>query len=277
MNQDGIPSDLTLATVSTPRNDFRYTNFVCRDHVGKQTVLRQIDRRKPKANVHPMKDQVLASQIANQLRRNILLGKLQPGSSIKERDNAAELGVSRTPLREAIRILATEGLVELRTARSPIVSVPTIQQISDDVEVLLSIEQLSAELACIRATDDDIRNLRQLVTEMDRDFDTADRLDMFEIDMSFHKAIAEASHNASLAGVHSTFLARLWRARYLAAMQRRNRVRVIDHHTEIVTAFENRDAPRVKEAIQMHLGNLRKDIVRLIEQERDTQATPASE
>lgn len=220
-----------------------------------------------------MKDQVLASQIAHQLRRNILLGKLQPGSTIKERDNATELGVSRTPLREAIRILATEGLVELRTARSPIVSVPTIKQIADDVEVLLSVEQLSGELACVRATEQDISNLRQIVDKMDKGFETVDPLDMFEIDMSFHRAIAEASHNASLAEIHGTFLARLWRARYLAAVQRRNRSRVIDHHSEIVSALDARDAPRVRIAIQTHLGNLREDIVRLIEQERAVTAS----
>ncbi|MEQ9673915.1 MAG: winged helix-turn-helix domain-containing protein, partial [Roseovarius indicus] len=69
-----------------------------------------------------MAEGILAEQIANQLRRDILRGKLAPGASIKERDNAAEMGVSRTPMREAIRILAQDGLVILRPARSPIVA-----------------------------------------------------------------------------------------------------------------------------------------------------------
>ena len=106
-----------------------------------------------------MTEEILAAQIANQLRRNILQGKLPPGSTIKERDNATEMGVSRTPLREAIRILATEGLVELRPARSPIVSTPTIKQIADDVEVLLYVEKLSGELACARASEDEIAGI----------------------------------------------------------------------------------------------------------------------
>lgn len=215
-----------------------------------------------------MKEEILAAQIANQLRRNILRGKLPPGSSIKERDNAAELGVSRTPLREAIRILATEGLVELRPARSPIVAVHTIKQIEDDVEVLLSVEKLSGELACERATDAEIAELGKIVEDMDARFDFADPLEMFETDMRFHRAIAEASHNASLAEIHSKFLARLWRARYLAAIQRRNRERVIVHHSEIVKALRSRDAKRVRAAIDTHLGNLREDIVRMIVQER---------
>ena len=99
---------------------------------------------------------------------------------------------------------------------------PTIQQIADDVEVLIAIEQLSGELACLRATDQEIANLRDILEEMDRNFDTVDPLEMFEIDMEFHRAIAQASHNASLAEIHNTYLARLWRARYLGAIERRS-------------------------------------------------------
>lgn len=214
-----------------------------------------------------MTERNLAAQIAQQLRRDILRGKLAPGASIKERDNAAELGVSRTPLREAIRILATEGLVELRPARSPIVSVPTIKQISDDVEVLLAVETLSAELACERATDNEITELEAIVADMSARFDSLDSLSMFEIDMSFHSAIARASHNAPLAEIHGTFLARLWRARYLAAIRRRNRERVIDHHQGIVRALRARDPDAIRAALDIHLGRLRKDIVEVISAE----------
>lgn len=215
-----------------------------------------------------MTEKSLAQQIATQLRRDILQGKLSPGDSLKERDNAAEMGVSRTPLREAIRILATEGLVELRPARSPIVSVPTVKQISDDVEVLIAVEKLSGELACERASEEDIIGIEAIVDDMAARFDTADPLDMFETDMSFHSALAKASHNVPLAEIHEKFLSRLWRARYLAAMQRRNRERVIDHHTHIAQALRDRDAIVIRECIGIHLDNLRVDIIRMIEQEQ---------
>ncbi|MDN3722463.1 GntR family transcriptional regulator [Roseibium salinum] len=95
-----------------------------------------------------MSEPNLADEIAARLRRDILRGKLPPGSAIKERDNALELGVSRTPMREAIRILAKEGLVILRPSRSPVVARPSFKEISDQVAVLVALEKFSAELAC---------------------------------------------------------------------------------------------------------------------------------
>ncbi|KMK66712.1 GntR family transcriptional regulator [Puniceibacterium sp. IMCC21224] len=211
-----------------------------------------------------MTEKILAEQIASQLRRDILRGKLPPGASVKERDNAAELGVSRTPLREAIRILSKEGLIELRPARSPIVSMPSLRQISDDVEVLLAVEKLSGELACIRATDAEIEAILAIVEDMSERFETADPLDLFETDMSFHSAIAVASHNAPLAEIHKTFLARLWRARFLSAVKRRNRERVIDHHSMIAQALRARNPLALRDSLGVHLDRLAQDILEVI-------------
>ena len=216
-----------------------------------------------------MQDQTLPEQIANQLRRDILRGKLAPGDSLKERDKAAELGVSRTPMREAIRIVAREGLIKLRPARSPIVAMPGVKEITDDVEVLLAIEKLSGELACERALDGDIDGIAGIVQHMAENFDQMDALDMFEIDMSFHAAIAKASHNQPLAEIHSRFLARLWRARFLAAVKRRNRASVIEHHTKILAALRDRDAAAIRAAIGIHLDRLTEDIADVIRREHE--------
>lgn len=214
-----------------------------------------------------MPDQTLPEKIANQLRRDILRGKLAPGDSLKERDKAAELGVSRTPMREAIRIVAREGLITLRPARSPIVAMPDVKAVTDDVEVLLSIEKLSGKLACERATDADIDEIAAITQHMDKNFDTMDPLDMFEIDMNFHSAIAKASHNKPLAEIHGRFLARLWRARFLAATKRRNRASVIEHHTDILAALRARDAVKIDAAIGTHLDRLTEDIGDVIRRE----------
>jgi DNA-binding GntR family transcriptional regulator len=216
-----------------------------------------------------MAEETLPEQIARQLRRDILRGKLPPGTTIKERDNAAELGVSRTPMREAIRILAQEGLVILRPARSPIVAQPSIKEISDQVTVLIALEKLSLELACVHATEAEIDDLAATMDYMDKNFETADPLDMFEVDMGFHHALAVMSHNDVIAELHQTLMERLWRARYMAARRRRNRERVIVQHGAIVDALRARDRAAALVAIEAHLGHLDRDIRNVLEQEAE--------
>ena len=195
-----------------------------------------------------MAEGILAEQIANQLRRDILRGKLAPGASIKERDNAAELGVSRTPMREAIRILAQDGLVILRPARSPIVAQPTLREVEDNIEVLTSLEMLSGELAVERASDDQIREIIETQGRMEQLYD--------ELDMEFHKTIVRAANNRVLAETHGAILARLWRARYLSASRKRSRDRVLQQHNAIATGLADRDVEMVKRHLHSHLEHL---------------------
>lgn len=203
-----------------------------------------------------MAEENRAEQIANQLRREILRGTLAPGAPIKERDNAAEMGVSRTPMREAIRILAKEGLVNLRPSRSPIVADPTIKEVADAIEVLSALELLSIRLACEHATDAEIKTIRSIERSIAVGYDTLDDLDRFDLDMQFHIAIARASHNAALAETHAAFLARLWRARYLSAIRKRSRDRVLDQHAAIVAGLEARDVAAAQASLRAHLEHL---------------------
>lgn len=206
-------------------------------------------------------DVTLAEQIAYQLRRDILRGRLPPGAQIKERDNAAELGVSRTPMREAIRILAKEGLLELRPARSPVVANPTLKEVEDAITVLVALEELSGRLAVQHASDAEIAEIREINRRMIAGFDSMDMIDRFEIDMEFHVAIAQASHNEALAHTHSSYLARMWRARFLSARTRHNRQRVLDQHSSVLAGLESRDADGTALAIRVHLENLLRDIL----------------
>ena len=210
--------------------------------------------------ISEMAGNTFANDIASHLRRKILRGELPPGASIKERDNAVEMGVSRTPMREAIRILAKEGLVILRPSRSPIVATLNVKDVADQVEVLVALEKLSAELSCVNATDADFRKIEAIVRRMEEQFYLMDPLDMFEIDMSFHKAIADASKNRALAETHSTYMQRLWYPRYLAAKQRRNRERVVSEHSSILSAMRTRDVVAARAAIDKHLLRLSDDV-----------------
>ena len=217
----------------------------------------------------------LPEQIANHLRRAILRGTIRPGQPIKERDTAAELGVSRMPAREAIRILAQEGLIELRPARSPVVANPTLKEVMDCIEVLVSLEELSGRLAVDHATDEDIAGIRAINARMTDGYDDADYIERFEVDMEFHRAIARASHNGPLTETHNAYLARMWRARFLSARTRRNRDRVLGQHGDIIRGLETRDSALVVRAIRAHLEHLKASILAAFANDQD--ARPAEE
>lgn len=223
-----------------------------------------------------MTENTLAEQIADGLRRDILLGKLKPGARIKERDSSADLGVSRTPLREAIRILASEGLVTLRPSRSPVVADPSLKEITDDLVVMNTLEVLGARLACMNATPAEISRIEAQHEEMLRLSDTADAVTYFEADMTFHRQITAASHNNALIDTHGAYMARLWRPRFLAASLRRDRPRVLRQHGDIVRGLRMRDIVLVSAEIESHMRHLVLNITDIYESQNRGHAAPES-
>jgi DNA-binding GntR family transcriptional regulator len=222
-----------------------------------------------------MSEQTLAEQIADSLRRDILVGTLPPGALIKERDNSAGRGVSRTPLREAIRILASEGLVVLRPSRSPIVADPTLKEITDDLIVMNTLESLGARLACMNVTASEMAEIEALNEKMLAISDTADSVDYFEVDMRFHRLITAASHNASLIDTHAAYMARLWRPRFLAASLRRDRPRVLQQHGAIVKGLRTRDVTLVSAEVESHMRHLVLNITDIYDNKQNPTALKA--
>ncbi|MBD3678744.1 MAG: GntR family transcriptional regulator [Rhodobacteraceae bacterium] len=202
----------------------------------------------------------LAEQIAKQLRHEILLGELAPGASVGEREKAQQMGVSRTPMREAIRLLAQEGLLVLRPSMSPIVADPTLKQVEDDLTLIRALEVLSGELACKFASADEIEAIRGLQNRMVEHAAANDMLAFFETDMGFHRAIAQASKNERLDEMHGQLLSRLWRVRYLSARQAWDRSRVLTQHNLIVEGLEARDADLVKQETDSHILHIQRNI-----------------
>lgn len=192
----------------------------------------------------------IPASIAARLRREILNGDLPPGTALKERDHAERLGISRTPLREAVRILAQEGLVTLRPLRSPVVANPTLQEVRDELAVLRALELLSGALACANATEDEIARVARLAAWVDGQYHSGDKIDVFDVDMEMHRAIVEASHNAALIRTHAEYLGRLWRVRFLSAQLRLENNKTLADHAGMVEALQRRD----EVALQQHIG-----------------------
>ena len=198
----------------------------------------------------------IPASIADRLRREILTGYLPPGSPVKERDHADRLGVSRTPLREAVRILAKEGLVTLRPLRSPLGTHLDRAEAMDEVAVLRLLELAGAELACTHATDSEIAEIRGLARMVEEEHATGDKVEVFDMDMRMHRAIVAAGHNAALSRTYDEYLARLWRIRFLSARRRSDAAQVLAAHRGMVDALSARDWPAMRAHVVAHLDGL---------------------
>ncbi|MDO5528197.1 MAG: GntR family transcriptional regulator [Paracoccus sp. (in: a-proteobacteria)] len=205
-------------------------------------------------------DASIALELASQLRREILRGVFPPGAIIKERMNAERLGVSRTPMREAVRVLAQEGLVQLRPLRSAVVADPSITEVRHEIAVLRALELLAADLAVENVTAADLARIAALEARIALDYETGDRLDVFDVDMEFHLAIVAASGNPALIRTHREYLARLWRLRFISARERRRGDRVLEDHEYMRRALQTRDAALLRARINRHLDGLVRNI-----------------
>lgn len=203
--------------------------------------------------VRPLPRRSLAEQIADQLRELILLEELAPGASIVERETAAALGVSRTPLRESVRLLAAEGLIEMQPNRVPRVADPSLDEIHELLQVQSALEALAGELACRDATDDTLLAIKEQETQLRIHSDSAAPLEFFRQDMKFHSEIVAASGNSALEQTHKTFNARLWRARFISSRRKVNRSGTLQQHTKIADALVARDVNKASEALKEHL------------------------
>lgn len=201
----------------------------------------------------------LAEDAAQTIRGMILLEKLSPGTALPERDLAEALGVSRTPMREAIRLLSNEGLVDYTASRRPFVADPSLEEIFDYLRVQGALEALAGELACARITDGELAHIQSLNEQIcEADFDIASddgdgKLEAFKGDMAFHCAIVQASGNAALIETHAKYNARLWRARFLSSQRKVSRNSTREEHSAIVKALLARDARAASRALQQHL------------------------
>lgn len=207
----------------------------------------------PKIRLPILPRQRLGDQIADVLRQQILLGDLKPGRNIPERETSAALGVSRTPLREALLILEAEGLVDMAPAKSPIVAKPSLIEVTHLLLVQSALEALAGECACDEITQDEFDEIETMHQTMLDTSETADPIEFFQTDMGFHEAIVASTKNLSLIKTHKQYHARLWRARYLSSRHRITRAHAMIDHGKIVEGLRHRDKEQVSTHMREHL------------------------
>lgn len=195
----------------------------------------------------------LSAETAEKLRELILLEKLPPGMHIPERDLAEALGISRTPMREALRTLAIEGLVEFTATRRSRVANPSIDELRDSMTVLATLEALGGELACTTATDGEITAIAELNQKMIDCTDSFSAFRFFKTDMAFHSSIIAATLNQALIDTHQQYNAKLWRARFMSSKRKQGRAKTLQQHQDITTALIARNASGVAQAMRGHI------------------------
>ncbi|GFE52368.1 transcriptional regulator [Roseobacter cerasinus] len=195
----------------------------------------------------------LAEEAADTLREFILLGKLAPGVPVPERDLSEALGISRTPLKEALRQLEGEGLIDYGPTRRPRVADPSMDEISENLAVLGALEALAGELACKNATDAEIAEAARFEEMMRTAPAGTDPLDFFRWDMAFHQTIVRAAGNAPLSETHHAYNSRLWRARFISSKMRTARDATLGQHEDIIAALKARDGAACGQHMRRHL------------------------
>jgi DNA-binding GntR family transcriptional regulator len=184
----------------------------------------------------------------------IIEGTLEAGSRIHESNLGRELGVSRTPLREALKFLASEGLVELVPTRGALVRRFSAKEVQDSLIVLGNLEALAGRLACERATDAEVVRIRALHDEMMQFYAARDRLPYFKLNQEIHASILRSCHNEALFYVHGILQARLKRIRYIGNERQEKWAGAVADHEEIIAALQARDANRLAAALEAHMA-----------------------
>lgn len=201
----------------------------------------------------PIARPTLHDAIVARVRDMIIEGELSPGTRLHEGNLGKILGVSRTPLREALKFLASEGLVELSHGKGAVVRKFTAKDVHDSLIVLGSLEGLAGRLACANATDSEIREVRQLHDRMMDMYEKRDRLPYFKLNQSIHSAILRLSKNEALVSVHGVLQARLKRIRYIGNEGPEKWSGAVADHEEIISAMEARDPDRLSKVLTAHM------------------------
>jgi len=195
----------------------------------------------------------LDRRIAEQLRRMIVRCELLPGTPISEARLCVQMHVSRTPLREALKLLASEGLVDLRPNRRPLVRAISESETVQLFEALGAVERIAAEMAAERLTPAELKRLTALQARME-EHHAASRKDPYsQLNEDIHCAIVAGAGNPVLVETHASLLARAKRARYAALAATGRWSESVTEHREVLQALLARDARKAGHLLFEHV------------------------
>ena len=209
----------------------------------------------------------LRDVVFNTLRQAILKGELKPGERLMEIALADKLGVSRTPIREAMRKLELEGLVVMIPRRGAQVANITEKDLNDVLEVRIALESMAIEKASKRMTEEQMLKMRRAEKDFERVMAEGNLVRIAEADVEFHEIIYQAADNARLYQVLSNLREQMYRYRVEYLKEEDTRNQLIREHEELSRAIRERDVEKAQELSFRHLENQRQAIIRSIRAE----------
>ena len=203
----------------------------------------------------------LHEQVAQRLRQMLVENQIVPGAKLNERELAEVLQVSRTPLREAIKMLAAEGLVELLPNRGAIAVELTEADVLNTFEVMAGLEAMSGELAAQRITDAELAEVRAMHFEMLAAYTRRDLSGYYRLNSQIHRAINQAAKNPVLTTTYNQVNARLQALRFRSNQDEAKWKQAMAEHDRMIGALASRNGPAMRKVLLEHLDHKRDVVV----------------
>jgi DNA-binding GntR family transcriptional regulator len=197
----------------------------------------------------------LREVIFNSLREAIIIGELRPGERLMEVQLAEKMGVSRTPVREAIRKLELEGLVDMIPRKGAHVAELSIKDIMDVLEVRASLDGLATSLAAERITDDELKELKHINSQFATYIDKENLNGSIKKDAEFHDIIYKASRNDKLISILNNLREQVQRFRVIYIKDYNNSKNLLKEHTDIFEAVSSRNTDEARIIAKTHIHN----------------------
>jgi DNA-binding GntR family transcriptional regulator len=208
----------------------------------------------------------LRDVVFNTLRQAILKGELEPGERLMEIQLAERLGVSRTPIREAIRKLELEGLVNMVPRKGAEVARITEKDLNDVLEVRCALEELAVELACKKITKDQIGELKNTLVQFKKATKGNDLTEIAESDVQFHEIIFEATKNTRLIQMINNLREQMYRYRVEYLKDKEVYGKLVEEHESIIRNIEEANIEAARKDINAHIYNQAMTISRTIKE-----------
>jgi DNA-binding GntR family transcriptional regulator len=206
----------------------------------------------------------LHDQVVARLRTLLIEGQIAPGAKLNERELCALLHVSRTPLREAIKLLASEGMVDLLPHRGAVAVKLSEADILNTFEVLAGLEAMAGELAAERMSAEALAEIRASHFEMLASFTRRDLSNYYRLNAQIHAAINRAAANPVLTSTYQSINARVQALRFRTNQDEAKWARAMQDHEVMIQALQARDGQAMREVMVRHLLNKRDTVIGLL-------------